>query len=1103
MEYNFREIEKRWQQQWRDTDAYKVSNESDKPKFYVLDMFPYPSGAGLHVGHPLGYIASDIYARFKRLKGFNVLHPMGFDSFGLPAEQYAIETGQHPALTTEKNIARYREQLDNIGFCYDWSREVRTSDPKYYKWTQWIFLQLFDSWYNRTSQKAERISELVSIFENKGNENHECPGDKKLKFTAEEWKGFDNQRKQEILMDYRIAFSAFGEVNWCEALGTVLANDEVVNGVSERGGHPVVKKKMRQWYLRITEYADRLLEGLERVDYSDAMKEMQRNWIGKSQGAEITFKIKSVSVTGSDLTPGSSPKERGEQSLDRPPGYFNSTIEQWKFTSSFAKQNRKEPTKAEELLWERVRNRQIENVKFRRQHPIAGFIPDIVSLEKKLVIEIDGEYHNDDEQKQYDESRTKWINEHGYSLIRFTNEQVLNNIEAVLQTIKKAVSVVKDFNDTEQQNAEKALSFVEGLGEVKQGQKDDHDDLKLVVYTTRPDTIFGVDFMVIAPEHALVKQITTKELQDEINKYLDYVKSRSERERLAEVKSITGAFTGAYATNPFNGREIPIWISEYVLAGYGTGAIMAVPCGDQRDFAFARHFNIPITNIIGDAYTGDEANPTKDAVLQNSDFLDGMIMRDAMSVAIDRLEEMGIGKRHVNYRMRDAGFSRQRYWGEPFPIYYKGGVAYALSEEELPLELPYVDTYGPGPEGEGPLANLADWIIAPHGGTRETNTMPGYAGSSWYFLRYMDPNNDQEFVSRKAADYWNQVDLYIGGTEHAVGHLLYSRMWTRCLYDLGYIGHDEPYKRLVNQGMIQGSSRFVYRVKGTNKFISSGLAHNYDTDKLHVNVGYVDGVELDIEAFKKWRPEYESAEFELEDGKYICGQEVEKMSKSKYNVVNPDDIVERFGADTFRMYEMFLGPVEQSKPWDTKGIEGVHRFLRKSWRLFVDENKGVIVTNAAATAAELKVLHRTIKKIEDDTERFSFNTAVSGFMICVNELFDLKCHKKEILQSLVILLTPYAPHIAEELWKNVLKNDGSVLDAPFPSFEEKYLIESSKEYPVSINGKVRTNINISLDAAQPEVEQIVLQNETIQKWIEGKAPKKIIFVKGKMINVVV
>jgi leucyl-tRNA synthetase len=696
MEYNFREIEKKWQQQWRETNAYKVSNDSRKPKFYVLDMFPYPSGAGLHVGHPLGYIASDIYARFKKLKGYNVLHPMGFDSFGLPAEQYAIETGQHPAVTSEKNIARYREQLDNIGFCYDWSREVRTSDPGYYKWTQWIFLQLFDSFYNRKTQKAERIKELIKSFEAEGNDSHQCPGDRNVKFTAQEWKSLNEARQQEIFMGYRIAYSAHGEVNWCEALGTVLANDEVVNGVSERGGHPVEKKKMRQWYLRITEYADRLLQGLEHVDFSEAMKEMQRNWIGKSEGSEIRFKL----AAHNDLTPNPSPKERGTKednltsSNNNPPGYMTNTFEQWKATTDFSRANRKNPTEAEEILWRELRNRKLNGYKFRRQHPVAGYIPDFICLEKNLVIEIDGGYHEEEDQQRFDIARTKWMEEHGYRLLRFTNDEVINNIAIVLQKLQKA------------------LSFGEGLGEVtppsplERGQGGE----VITVYTTRPDTIFGVDFMVLAPEHDLVQKIVSDEQKPEIDKYLEYVKSRSERERLAEVKSITGAFTGAYALNPFDDREIPIWISEYVLAGYGTGAIMAVPCGDQRDHAFAKHFNIPITNIIGDAYNGEEANATKDAILQNSGFLDGMLMRDAINVVIDKLEEMGIGKRQINYRMRDAGFSRQRYWGEPFPIIYKNGIAYPLDESELPLELPYLENYGPGPEGEGPLANIPEWV---------------------------------------------------------------------------------------------------------------------------------------------------------------------------------------------------------------------------------------------------------------------------------------------------------------------------------------------------------------------------------------------------------
>jgi len=929
MEYNFREIEKKWQANWKGSNAYKVSNNSVKPKYYVLDMFPYPSGAGLHVGHPLGYIASDIFARFKRLKGFNVLHPMGYDAFGLPAEQYAIEHGIHPAISTENNINNFRAQLDKIGFCFDWDREVKTCDPKYYKWTQWIFLQLFNSYFNRQTQKAESIDSLITIFETEGNINFPCPGDASIEFEKDLWKSFTDEYQQEVLMHYRLAYCGYGEVNWCEALGTVLANDEVVNGVSERGGHPVVKMKLRQWYLRITEYADRLLQGLQTVDFSDAMKEMQTNWIGKSTGAEISFEVR----TASHEQEGSKPKAHSS---------------------------------------------------------------------------------------------------------------------------------------------------------------------KLIVYTTRPDTIFGVDFMVVSPEHELVKLITKAEQKAEVEKYIDYVNSRSERERMAE-KKITGCFTGAYAINPFNAKPIPVWISEYVLAGYGTGAIMAVPCGDERDFKFAKHFNIPITNIIGDHFNGEEANDTKDAKLTDSDFLNGIVMKDAIDIVVKQIETLGIGKKKINYRMRDAAFSRQRYWGEPFPIKWKDGIAYPLSENELPLLLPEVDSYSPGPEGEGPLANIPEWVAK----ELETNTMPGYAGSSWYFLRYMDPHNETTFCDRKVSDYWNQVDLYIGGTEHAVGHLLYSRMWTKALYDLGFIGYDEPFKKLLNQGMIQGSSRFVYRIQGTNKFVSAGLKSQYETNELHADVNFVDGVELDMEAFKKWRNgEYANAEFILEDGKYICGAEVEKMSKSKFNTVNPDDLVARYGADTFRMYEMFLGPVEQSKPWDTKGIEGVHRFLKKLWRLFFDELKGKVWNEEKPNAEELKTLHKTIKKIEDDTERFSFNTAVSAFMVCVNELADLKCNKREILEPVLIMLVPYAPHIAEELWK-ALGNTTSVLDAAFPVFEAKYVAESSKEYPVSINGKLRTTLSLDINISQQEVEPIVLANETVQKWLEGKAPKKIIFVKGKMINVVI
>jgi leucyl-tRNA synthetase len=916
MEYQFRTIEKKWQASWKNQKAYQVSNQSNKPKCYVLDMFPYPSGAGLHVGHPLGYIASDIYSRYKRLKGFNVLHPMGYDAFGLPAEQYALEHGVHPSKSTHQNIDNFRSQLDNIGFCYDWDREVRTCDATYYKWTQWIFLQLFKSYFDRTLNKANPITELLAAFEKEGNLHHVCPADPDLNFTAAQWNSWDEKAQQDVLMQYRLAFCGFGEVNWCAALGTVLANDEVINGYSERGGHPVEKKKLRQWYLRITEYADRLLTGLDTIQFSDAMKEMQANWIGKSYGAEIDFNVA------------------------------------------------------------------------------------------------------------------------------------------------------------------------------------DHSAI-VTVYTTRPDTVFGVDFLVVAPEHALIQEIVPASHQQSVDDYIAYVKSRSERERIAE-KKITGCFTGAYVVNPFNQQRIPIWISEYVLAGYGTGAIMAVPCGDDRDFKFAQHFNIPITNIIGDAYDGTAANPTKEGILSNSDFLNGMVQKEAIAIVIEKLEAMGIGKKKVNFRMRDAAFSRQRYWGEPFPIQWKNGMAYPLSETELPLLLPTVENYGPGPDGEGPLANIEDWK-ANH---FETNTMPGFAGSSWYFLRYMDPHNTTAFCDRKVSDYWGQVDLYIGGTEHAVGHLLYSRMWTKALYDLGHIGFDEPFKKLLNQGMIQGSSRFVYRKRGTQVFVSAGLAKLSEVDQLHVDVNIVDGIVLDTEAFKKWKPDYANASFELEDGKYNCGVEVEKMSKSKFNTVNPDVLVEKYGADTFRMYEMFLGPVEQSKPWDTKGIEGVHRFLKKLWRLFYDEMKGQMWVDAKATPEELKVLHKTIKKIEEDTERHSYNTAVSGFMICVNELFDLGCYKKEVLAQVLILLAPYAPHISEELW-SLIGHQGLVIDAPFPIFEAQYVTETSKEYPVSINGKVRANIAIDLDASEAQVQEIVLSNELIQKWIEGKPIKKLIFVKGKMINVVI
>lgn len=931
MEYNFRDIENKWKEQWRKDGVYTVSNESNKPKYYVLDMFPYPSGAGLHVGHPLGYVASDIYARYKRLKGFNVLHPMGYDAFGLPAEQYAIDHGVHPAISTEENIKTFRRQLDNISFSYDWSREVRTCDASYYKWTQWIFLQLFDSWFNRKNQKAERISKLVSIFEKEGNASHDAPnakfaapGKTGSTFTADDWNAYNEKTRQSVLMEYRLAYLSFTDVNWCEALGTVLANDEVVNGVSERGGFPVVKRKMRQWSLRITEYAERLLNGLEKIDFSESLKEIQRNWIGKSVGSEIDFAVTS---------------------------------------------------------------------------------------EKNIV-------------------------------------------------------------------------------------------QKMRVFTTRPDTIFGVDFMVVAPEHEMIQHIISAEQSQEAEIYLQYVQSRSEVERMSEVKKITGCFTGAYAVNPFNGREIPIWMSEYVLAGYGTGAIMGVPCGDERDHKFAKHFNIPITNIIGDYYNGEEANPTKEATLQNSEFLNGLLMRDAIDVVINKVEQLGIGKKQINYKMRDAGWSRQRYWGEPFPVVYKDDVPYAMDESELPLELPASDDFKPSGTGEGPLANVKEWVYINEHEKRDTNTMPTHAGAAWYFLRYTDPHNDKAFADRKAMDYWGQVDVYIGGAEHAVAHLLYSRLWTKVLYDLDYISFEEPFKKLINQGKIGGDSRLVYRIRNTNKFVSAGLKDDYETDELHVDVSLVNGVELDVEGFKKWRAEYANAEFILENGKYICGTRLEKMSKRYFNVVNPDDVVVRYGADTFRMYEMFLGPIEMSKPWDTKGIEGVYRFIKKFWRLFFDEQKGKIWTQDAPTAAELKVLHKTIKKVEEDTERFSFNTAVSAFMVCTNELTELNCHKRSVLEPVLILLAPFAPHVSEELWRQ-LGNTTTILDAAYPKYEEKYLVESSKEYPISINGKMRTQIEMDLNLSQPEVEQIVLSNTIVQKWLEGKPPKKIIFVKNKMVNVVV
>ena len=918
MDYNFREVEKRWQKEWRDQNIYHVTEDAGKPKFYVLDMFPYPSGAGLHVGHPLGYIASDIYARYKRQKGFNVLHPMGYDAFGLPAEQYAIQTGQHPALTTRQNIARYREQLDKIGFSFDWDREVRTADPKYYKWTQWVFIQLFNHYYDQELDKARPISELVAKFAANGTAGVRAAETKPLEFTAAEWNAMSEKEQQEILLNYRLAYIADTWVNWCPGLGTVLANDEVVNGVSERGGFPVERKLMKQWILRVSAYAERLLKGLETLEWSDSIKEIQRNWIGRSEGAFIRFPI-----------------ENNENTLD--------------------------------------------------------------------------------------------------------------------------------------------------------------------IFTTRPDTIFGVSFMVMCPEHALIEQITTPDRKEEVDKYVTWARNRSETERQTDVKKVSGVFTGAYAVNPFTKERIPIWVAEYVLAGYGTGGIMAVPAHDSRDYAFAKHFNLPIREVIAGGNIEKEAFETKDGIVVNSDFINGMKVKEAGKCIIEKVKEMKIGYGTVNYRLRDAIFSRQRYWGEPFPVYYKDGVPYMLPEEELPLLLPDIDEYKPTATGEPPLARAANWTY--QGYPMEYSTMPGFAGSSGYYLRYMDPHNDNEFLSKEKNEYWQDVDLYVGGSEHATGHLIYSRFWNKFLYDLGIVCKEEPYKKLINQGMIQGRTNFVYRINGTNKFVSLNLREGYEVTPIRVDVNIVHNDVLDIDAFKAWRPEYADAEFVLEDGKYICGWEIEKMSKSKYNVQNPDDLVEKYGADTLRLYEMFLGPIELSKPWDTNGIEGVFRFMKKFWKLFHDSANEFCVTDDEPTRDEYKALHKAIKKVEEDNERFSFNTAVSAFMIAVNELTDLKCHKRKIVEPLAVLLSAYAPHVTEELW-HLLGNTGSVVDAVFPKFDESYLVESSANYPVSFNGKVRLQRVFPADMQPKEIEAVLLADPDVQKYLDGKTPKKVIIVPKKIVNIV-
>ena len=918
MEYDFRSIERKWQEWWISHKTYKVGEDASRPKYYVLDMFPYPSGAGLHVGHPLGYIASDIFSRYKRLKGFNVLHPMGYDAFGLPAEQYAIQTGRHPETTTTENIARYRSQLDRIGFSYDWSREVRTCDPAYYKWTQWAFLKMFGCWYDRGADKARPIEELVAAFEKGGSVAVDASCGEVKPFTAEQWKAFSEKEKSDILMQYRIAYQGETSVNWCEGLGTVLANDEVKEGLSVRGGFPVEQKKMKQWQLRVSAYAGRLLEGLDRLDWTDSLKEMQRNWIGKSEGTEVVFKVNNGSET-------------------------------------------------------------------------------------------------------YD----------------------------------------------------------------------------MTIFTTRVDTIFGVTFMVLAPESDWVEKLTTPAQKAEVNEYLAYVKKKTERERIAETRTVTGVFSGSYAVNPLTGENVPVWISEYVLAGYGTGAIMAVPAHDSRDYAFARKFNLPIVPIIEGCDVSEQSFDAKEGKMCNSGFLNGMDVKQAIEAAKDYVEEKGLGRRKTNFRLRDAIFSRQRYWGEPFPIYYKDGIATPVDEADLPLQLPEISDFK-SKGGEPPLANAQNWTYK--GYPLETSTMPGFAGSSAYYLRYMDPHNDQGLVSREANAYWQDVDLYIGGTEHATGHLIYSRFWNKFLYDLGYVVKDEPFRKLVNQGMIQGRSNFVYRIVGTNKFVSFGLKDQYETTEIHVDINLVYNDRLDLEAFKAWRPEFQNAEFVLENGEYICGWAVEKMSKSMFNVVNPDSICDNYGADTLRLYEMFLGPIEQSKPWDTKGIDGVNRFLKKFWRLFYNKDQW-LVTDEKATPAELKALHKLIGKEEADIESFSYNTTISAFMIAVGELTDLGCNKREILEPLVVLISPFAPHIAEELWE-ALGHNTTVADARFPEYVAAYTVENTCTYPVSFNGKTRFTVDLPKTMSREEVEAAVRAHEMLPKYVGEQTIVKVIVVPGRIVNIV-
>ena len=1146
MLYNHKEIEAFWQEYWAKHQTFKAQNNSTKPKYYVLDMFPYPSGAGLHVGHPLGYIASDIVARYKRHKGFNILHPQGYDSFGLPAEQYAIQTGQHPAVTTAQNIARYREQLDKIGFSFDWSREVKTSDPDYYRHTQWIFIQLFNSWYNNATDKAEPIETLIALFETEGNSkvNAACDDDTPT-FTAAQWHAMTAESKQRHLLKYRLTYLAETEVNWCPALGTVLANDEIVNGVSERGGHPVIRKKMTQWSMRITAYAERLLQGLDTIDWSESIKESQRNWIGKSVGAEVVFplaqgektvvtKSNSININqketnnhkedNTEVSFTASPLSLGEGQGVRTPFFMTGGNNAYRLIEE-AKRMRKEPTDAEAALWELLRDKKLGD-KFRRQHLIDDFIVDFVCLSKNLVIEVDGGYHNDPTQKEYDQQRTLYLNEKGFKVIRFTNEEVLGNTEAVLTKIKDILVNTPNFSKQNKAFENNELSFADSPLSLGEGQG-------VRIFTTRPDTLFGVTYLTLAPEHALVPLITTEEQRAEVEAYIAATAKRSERDRMADTKTVSGAFTGAYAVHPLTGKQLPIWIGDYVLASYGTGAVMAVPAGDDRDYAFAKHFKgakgMPEPINIFDKDISENAFTDKEGMTyQNSDILNGCTnFGEAVDKVLAALEAKGAGKAKVNYRLRDAVFSRQRYWGEPFPVYYKNGLPQMIGEEHLPIHLPEVEKYLPTEEGNPPLGNATTWAwdttnhkvvsnelidnqtIFP----LELNTMPGWAGSSWYWLEYMMEKDARgTFPTKPVVDYWQNVDLYVGGSEHATGHLLYSRFWNKFLKDRGFAPTEEPFKKLINQGMILGMSAFAYRLEGTNTFVSKNQIKGQSVQPIHVDVSLLKDTsdELDIDKFKAWRKEFANAEFifeghdsPFEGGKgdvFLTGREVEKMSKSKYNVVNPDDICEQYGADTLRLYEMFLGPLEQAKPWNTAGISGVYNFLRKLWRLYFNDN-GWQVTDEAPTPEMLKALHKTIKKVNEDIENFSFNTSVSQFMICVNELSSLKCHHKDVLAPLSVLVAPFAPHIAEELWKR-LGNIESVTYAPYPVHEDKYLQEDSKEYPVSFNGKVRFKRAFATTMTPAEIEQAILADPQTAEQLQGNTPKKVIVVPNRIINVV-